>query len=76
METQISNHMFACNVSNNLGHQAADSVAPEHSSGLENKQLVTAKEWMVTAANPIATHAGADILAKGGNAIDAWSPPS
>lgn len=52
-------------------NQAADSVAPEHSSGLENKQLVTAKEWMVTAANPIATQAGADILAKGGNAIDA-----
>ena len=52
-------------------NQAADSVAPEHSSGLENKQLVTVKEWMVTAANPIATQAGADILAKGGNAIDA-----
>lgn len=52
-------------------NQAADSVAPEQSSGLQQKQLVTAKEWMVTAANPIATQAGADVLAKGGNAIDA-----
>lgn len=32
---------------------------------------MTAKDWMVTAANPIATQAGADILAQGGNAIDA-----
>lgn len=51
--------------------QAADSVAPEASSGFENKQLVTAKDWMITAANPVATQAGADILAQGGNAIDA-----
>lgn len=51
--------------------QAADSVAPEQSTGVEQKQLVTAKDWMVTAANPIATQAGADILAQGGNAIDA-----
>ena len=52
-------------------NQAADSVAPEHSSGLEQKQLVKAKDWMVTAANPLATQAGADILKQGGNAIDA-----
>lgn len=54
-----------------FANQAADSVAPERSSGLEQKQLVTAKDWMVTAANPLATQAGADILAQGGNAIDA-----
>jgi len=54
-----------------FANQAADSVAPEYSSGLEQKQLVTAKDWMVTAANPLATQAGADILAQGGNAIDA-----
>ncbi|MEZ8385835.1 gamma-glutamyltransferase, partial [Vibrio splendidus] len=51
--------------------QAADSVAPEQSSGLETKQLVKANDWMVTAANPLATQAGADVLARGGNAIDA-----
>lgn len=51
--------------------QAADSVAPEQSSGLEQKQLVKAQNYMVTAANPVATQAGADILKQGGNAIDA-----
>ncbi len=56
---------------NTQASQAVDSVAPEYSSGRQHKSLVTAKEWMVTAANPLATQAGADILAKGGNAIDA-----
>ncbi len=54
-----------------FANQAADGVAPEESTGLENKTLTTAKKWMVTAANPSATQAGADILAAGGNAIDA-----
>ncbi len=52
-------------------NQAADAVAPEQSSGIEHKPLVTAKNYMVTAANPIAAQAGADILEQGGNAIDA-----
>ncbi|UJF18279.1 gamma-glutamyltransferase [Vibrio sp. SS-MA-C1-2] len=56
---------------NNATGQIADSVAPEVSSGLEEKALVHAKKWMVTAANPLASLAGADVLAKGGNAIDA-----
>jgi gamma-glutamyltranspeptidase/glutathione hydrolase len=51
--------------------QAADAFAPESSTGLTKQQLVTAKNWMVTAANPIAANAGADVLARGGNAIDA-----
>ncbi|MBU2896605.1 gamma-glutamyltransferase [Vibrio hepatarius] len=54
-----------------IADQAADSVAPEESSGLEQKQLVKSKDWMVTAANPLATQAGADIIKQGGNAIDA-----
>ncbi|NOI36201.1 gamma-glutamyltransferase [Vibrio cyclitrophicus] len=61
--------LFASHVS--WANQAADAVAPEQSSGLETKQLVKANDWMVTAANPLATQAGADILARGGNAIDA-----
>ncbi len=52
-------------------NQEADAVAPEQSSGTEHKQLVTAKNYMVTAANPIAAQTGADILEQGGNAIDA-----
>jgi gamma-glutamyltranspeptidase/glutathione hydrolase len=51
--------------------QAADTIAPERASGTAEKQLVTAKEWMVTAANPTAAEAGAEILRAGGNAIDA-----
>ncbi len=51
--------------------QVTDSVAPEQSSGFERKALAKAKHWMVTAANPIAAKAGADILKQGGNAIDA-----
>ncbi|CAE6929430.1 Gamma-glutamyltranspeptidase [Vibrio sp. B1FIG11] len=54
-----------------FANQAADAVAPEHSTGFEQKQLVKAKDYMVTAANPLATQAGADVLAQGGNAIDA-----
>ncbi|OBT31165.1 gamma-glutamyltransferase [Vibrio splendidus] len=61
--------LFASHVS--WANQAADSVAPEQSSGLETKQLIKANDWMVTAANPLATQAGADVLARGGNAIDA-----
>lgn len=61
--------LFASHVS--WANQAADSVAPEQSSGLETKQLVKANDWMVTAANPLAAQAGADVLARGGNAIDA-----
>lgn len=51
--------------------QAADSVAPELSSGSEQKTLVKSPHWMVTAANPLASQAGAEILRQGGNAIDA-----
>ncbi|MBR9789542.1 MAG: gamma-glutamyltransferase [Vibrionaceae bacterium] len=54
-----------------LANQATDAVAPEQSTGVEQKQLVKAKNYMVTAANPIATQAGADVLEQGGNAIDA-----
>ena len=49
----------------------ADSVAPEFSSGITQKQLVKAKKQMVVAANPYASEAGFKILQKGGNAIDA-----
>ncbi|MBR9875610.1 MAG: gamma-glutamyltransferase [Vibrionaceae bacterium] len=54
-----------------LANQATDAIAPEQSTGVEQKQLKKAKNYMVTAANPIATQAGADVLEQGGNAIDA-----
>ncbi|MDX5592221.1 gamma-glutamyltransferase [Pseudovibrio sp. SPO723] len=51
--------------------QAADAVAPEAASGTTEKPLVRADEFMVAAANPYAVQAGYDVLAAGGNAIDA-----
>ncbi len=51
--------------------QAADAFAPESSTGVTDQQLVIAKNWMVTAANPLAADAGAKVLERGGNAIDA-----
>lgn len=39
--------------------------------GAEAGSPVTADEWMIAAANPLAVQAGADVLAEGGSAIDA-----
>jgi gamma-glutamyltranspeptidase/glutathione hydrolase len=62
-----------CSVFTHTAHtqDVADSVAPEFSSGITQKQLVKAKKQMVVAANPYASEAGLAILQKGGNAIDA-----
>ncbi|MEX3071752.1 gamma-glutamyltransferase [Vibrio alginolyticus] len=54
-----------------IANQATDAIAPEQSTGSEHKQLVKTKNYMVTAANPIAAQAGADVIEQGGNAIDA-----
>nr|WP_315981870.1 gamma-glutamyltransferase [Aliamphritea spongicola] len=51
--------------------QVADSVAPETASGLQSKQAVTANDFMVAAANPLAAQAGYDVLKNGGTAMDA-----
>ncbi|MEN0042130.1 MAG: gamma-glutamyltransferase [Pseudomonadota bacterium] len=53
---------------------AADTVAPEAATGLAARdatQPVAAKRWMVSAANPLAAAAAADVLRKGGTAADA-----
>jgi gamma-glutamyltranspeptidase/glutathione hydrolase len=44
---------------------------PEAATGVIKKQAVTAKEFMIAAANPYASQAGFNILEKGGSAIDA-----
>ncbi|CAE6925787.1 gamma-glutamyltransferase [Vibrio sp. B1FLJ16] len=54
-----------------IANQATDAIAPEQSTGSEHKQLVKTKNYMVTAANPIAAQVGADVIEQGGNAIDA-----
>jgi gamma-glutamyltranspeptidase/glutathione hydrolase len=50
---------------------AAQHKAPEHPSGWTDKAPVTARHWMVAAANPLAVDAGYRILQQGGNAVDA-----
>jgi gamma-glutamyltranspeptidase/glutathione hydrolase len=54
--------------------QTTDAIAPESSTAAPtatNRSAITAGNWMISAANPHAAEAGADILRAGGNAIDA-----
>ena len=44
---------------------------PEPATGVTPKRLVTAKRFMVVAANPLAARAGYDVLKRGGSALDA-----
>lgn len=50
---------------------AAQNQAPERPSGWTDKPPVTAKHWMIAAANPLAVEAGYRILKRGGSAVDA-----
>ena len=70
-----------------LAQQAADAVAPEIATeagamalseaalaamaARDAGQPVTAENWMLAAANPLAVEAGADVLRAGGTAADA-----
>ncbi len=59
---------------NAQAQQAADIVAPEIASAYDAKSkglVVRSKNWMISAANPLAVRAGAKILAAGGSAADA-----
>ena len=70
-----------------IAQQATDAVAPEAggagvAAGLSDRALraleakadarpVTANDWMIAAANPLAVEAGAAVLERGGSAADA-----
>jgi len=59
-----------------LAQQAADAIAPEPATAAaltakSSGQPVIAQNWMISAANPLAVQAGADILRNGGTAADA-----
>ena len=63
---------FIASLSNPLNaQQAADGFAPEIATGVSATKMQTAKKFMISAANPIAAKIGHDVLARGGNAIDA-----
>jgi gamma-glutamyltranspeptidase/glutathione hydrolase len=48
-----------------------EDINPEAATGLARRELVQAAHYMAVSANPLATRAGAAILAQGGNAVDA-----
>ena len=50
---------------------AQEPVQPEQTFALQPAEDVTAREFMVAAANPLAVQAGYDVLANGGTAADA-----
>jgi len=57
-----------------LAQSTADAVSPEAAVALEAKssgEPVSAENWMVAAANPLAVQAGARVLREGGTAADA-----
>ena len=54
-----------------VGGGAVEDINPESATTRVERAAVRAPNFMVTAANPLATQAGADILAKGGSAADA-----
>jgi gamma-glutamyltranspeptidase/glutathione hydrolase len=45
--------------------------APEAASGWTEKPVVTARDYMIVSANPLASDAGAAVLERGGSAVDA-----
>lgn len=54
-----------------VAQQASDTVAPEKATDVTTARRVEEKGFMVAAANPLAAEAGRDVIAAGGNAIDA-----
>lgn len=53
------------------GAAPTDLLDPEQATGRQAHKLVHGKRWMVSAANPRASQAGAEMLRSGGNAVDA-----
>ncbi|WP_440874231.1 gamma-glutamyltransferase [Thalassotalea sp. PLHSN55] len=51
--------------------QKREDREPEAATGVIEKKVVSAKKFMVSAANPYASEAGFNILQKGGSAVDA-----
>ncbi|MGD6737648.1 gamma-glutamyltransferase [Photobacterium leiognathi subsp. mandapamensis] len=67
----LSTCCFSLPVFANEASQASDNIEPEPTISQQSQQLVKGKEWMIATANKYASEAGADILSKGGSAVDA-----
>ncbi len=61
----------ACVMEQSEAQLPREDREPEAATGSQNSAAVTGHDFMVVAANPYASQAGYNILAKGGNAIDA-----
>ena len=61
--------VFSLNLA--VAQDVADGFAPEIATGVSASTMKAAENFMISAANPHAAQAGYDVLAKGGNAIDA-----
>jgi len=48
-----------------------DHIAPEHTHQITQREAVSAKEFLVASAHPLASNAAYAVLEKGGTAIDA-----
>lgn len=51
--------------------QTSDTIAPEKATDVAVAKRVESRSFMVAAANPLAAETGRDVIAAGGNAIDA-----
>ncbi|MBP3126334.1 gamma-glutamyltransferase [Thalassospira sp. ER-Se-21-Dark] len=70
----IAAGLYVCLGQSAVAQQTTDAIAPEAStagSSSEMRKAANANNWMISAGNPLAVQAGANILRSGGNAIDA-----
>ncbi|TKB45772.1 gamma-glutamyltransferase [Thalassotalea mangrovi] len=63
--------LSGCIHDTSMATQKREEGEPEAATGVTEKQVVESKSFMVTAANPLATQAGFNILKNGGSAVDA-----
>ncbi len=59
------------NFSGNSNISLSDNWIGEPNSGIRNLEAVTGNKYMIASGNELASKAGEEMLAKGGNAIDA-----